>query len=380
MNLAASRGTLVALASIQLLSTIVQPHVRGDTEVPRIVLGPAAKDLVVGPSMNATGRDLRNSEFVGQDLRGAVFDDCDLYNVQIFQCDLSGASFCRSVFRGAKVGECQLKGAVFTDAVVNANGLSERNFAYTLELSPEQLMTTRSYKSKDLRQSVICGLVIGSMTPPTLDFRGANLGQALLKNGDFSKSDFSGARIYQTTFRNCTLTSSQLASTADFARGRLSVQIQARGKNRAGLTGRCDFSEINLRGSTLGAVGPDADFTDTVINDCTISRGLTKTQLYSTKSYKQGNLTNTTWSWIDFSGCNLARLNLTGAEFGQCDFTDASLEDAVISDVNFIAVSSVPWGCKGLTVEQIKSTWNYKHGRMEGIRLPDDVAEALEQE
>ena len=37
-------------------------------------------------------------------------------------------------------------------------------------------------------------------------------------------------------------------------------------------------------------------------------------------------------------------------------------------------------GNKGLTTEQIKSTWNYKHGHMEGIILPKDIADALQQE
>lgn len=33
-----------------------------------------------------------------------------------------------------------------------------------------------------------------------------------------------------------------------------------------------------------------------------------------------------------------------------------------------------------LTVEQIKSTWNYNHGNMKGIKLTAGVAKALEQD
>jgi len=36
--------------------------------------------------------------------------------------------------------------------------------------------------------------------------------------------------------------------------------------------------------------------------------------------------------------------------------------------------------CKNLTLAQIKSTWNYKHGRMEGVELPDELADALKAE
>ncbi len=33
-----------------------------------------------------------------------------------------------------------------------------------------------------------------------------------------------------------------------------------------------------------------------------------------------------------------------------------------------------------LTLEQIKSTWNYQHGRMEGIKFREEFAEALREE
>ena len=33
-----------------------------------------------------------------------------------------------------------------------------------------------------------------------------------------------------------------------------------------------------------------------------------------------------------------------------------------------------------LNLAQIKSTWNYKHGLMEGVELPDELADALKAE
>jgi hypothetical protein len=36
--------------------------------------------------------------------------------------------------------------------------------------------------------------------------------------------------------------------------------------------------------------------------------------------------------------------------------------------------------CTGLTVEQIKSTWNYKNGKMDRIKLPPDIQKALDEE
>jgi hypothetical protein len=39
-----------------------------------------------------------------------------------------------------------------------------------------------------------------------------------------------------------------------------------------------------------------------------------------------------------------------------------------------------PADSPGLTIEQIKSTWNYKNGRMAGVVLPRRVAAALLKE
>ena len=110
-------------------------------EEPSVELSPAAGGLNVGPAMNAVGRDIQGSRFVGQDLRDAIFDGCGLADVRFVECDLSRASF-----KGARLGDatiqgCGLEAADFTDAIVNGlNG----------DLSEKQLVSTRSYKIKDL--------------------------------------------------------------------------------------------------------------------------------------------------------------------------------------------------------------------------------------
>ena len=121
----------------------------------------------------------------------------------------------------------------------------------------------------------------------------------------------------------------------------------------------------------------NADITDATISECAIHRGMTKLQLCSTKNYKDGNLSNSPFSRIDLSGCDLSRQNLTGSTFTECVFTGASFRDAVITNAQF-AIGTTD--CPGLTVEQIKSTWNYKNGRMAGVVLPRRVAEALLKE
>jgi uncharacterized protein YjbI with pentapeptide repeats len=270
------------------------------------------------------------------------------------------------------VGDCQVDGADFTDAVINGNGFNGNELLLRLELSPKQLMSTRSYKTKDLSRCVICA----SKTAPPFDFRKANLRHSWLRGGDFTKSDFTNACLYAATFSNATLAFEQLASTADFRERRLRICL---GPSPVILTGDVDFSGIDLDGSVFRNPSPDWDVTAAKINGCTFRGGLTKTQLSSTRSYREGDLSRVILALCDLSECHLARINFTSARFGQCDFSGADFSDAVITGVDFYTTVnlSVPLGCAGLTADQIRSTWNYKHDRMKGIALPQEVANAL---
>jgi uncharacterized protein YjbI with pentapeptide repeats len=114
----------------------------------------------------------------------------------------------------------------------------------------------------------------------------------------------------------------------------------------------------------------DVNLTDAVIDHTTITN-VTKEQLYSTRSYKEGNLAALYVPWVrdaptpfvefDFSGQNLTGCVLWGP------FTGAVFTDAVITGADL----NHNW--HGLTADQIRSTWNYKHDRMDGVRIPDEL-------
>lgn len=366
MHRLAIRTWPVALAFLAAQLLVVWQSVRADVETPRVVLGPGAKDLVVGPGMNAAGRDLRGCEFVTQDLTGAVFDGCNLYGVRIAGCILKRASFRGAIFTGGDIEVNADEGADFSDATVN--GVRRSSDRFGLELSPAQLMSTWSYKNKDLHQCEIRGSYpYPSREVARFDFRGADLRQATLR-GDLSKSDFTDARVYGAFFGNDSITFEQLASTCDYKHRSLCVRLYTAGKTATALSGKWDFSRINLDGSDLSFPPPDADFTDARINGCTIRNGLTKCQLSSTASFKQGSLTGLRLISGDLSACDLSAINLTDCFFEHCKFGKTNLEDAVITGARFITDESLAKSDR-LTLEQIKSTWNYKHGRMEGIRI-----------
>ncbi|MDR1477930.1 MAG: pentapeptide repeat-containing protein, partial [Planctomycetaceae bacterium] len=71
-------------------------------------------------------------------------------------------------------------------------------------------------------------------------------------------------------------------------------------------------------------------------------------------------------------GLNLSQFNLTGCQF-LGDLTDVNFTDAVISKCDFGWLSNI-------TIDQIKSTWNYKTGRMNGIKLPEEIQKTLDAE
>jgi uncharacterized protein YjbI with pentapeptide repeats len=99
--------------------------------------------------------------------------------------------------------------------------------------------------------------------------------------------------------------------------------------------------------------------------------GITKEQLLTTRDFKFAYVSNVSFSDVDFSHSDFSNMNFSGCYFGMtkhlggngCNFTGVKLTDAVISNCNFR-------GAVNLTAEQIKSTWNYKNGRMTAVILP----------
>ncbi len=364
-------GIMILVVSLPLIrpSRVAMPD--EDTETPRVKLGPWAAGLNVGPGMNAVGKNLKGSEFVGQDLQGAVFAGCDLDGVLFYQCNLTSASFKRARLSGMNITDCRIEGADFADAVINgvvgmSGGLADPPFAvwpHDMRLSDEQFLATRSYKVKDLSRCVISLSGRRSPAAPKWDFRGANLQGALLHHGDFTGCDFTDARIDGIELSVCTVAFEQFASTDNFKNRRALRGARFR---TVRLLGEWSFRGMDLSGTVFeGVDSAKFDFTDADIANCAFGSGIGNPHLRSTRNFKEGDLSHMRFYAFDLSGFDFSGVNLTRSEFSRgCDFTGANFEDAVLTGVRF------GQGVTGLTVEQIQSTWNYKHGRMAGIVLP----------
>ncbi|MDR1479698.1 MAG: pentapeptide repeat-containing protein [Planctomycetaceae bacterium] len=154
-----------------------------------------------------------------------------------------------------------------------------------------------------------------------------------------------------------------------------------------------DFSDFRLSDSIFDVKGglKDCKFDNATIYGCTFA-DISFSQLASTKDFRSGCLTEVTFKCTDFSFTDLSRMTLLRCTFGGepyeireedhdekikihdiCDFEETNLTDAVITLCDFR-------NTKNLTAKQIKSTWNYKQNRMDGVKLPDDVQDKLDKE
>lgn len=365
-NFSPSRLALAPALAVLLVS-VFSTVCRADTEESRYKLGPWVSGLAVGPGMNAVGVNLSGSEFVGMNLSGANFDGCDLYNVTFYQCDLANASFNDTSMTGCYVGDCNWRGARFGDAVIN--GVRAVNPQHHFRLTESQIKATQSYKTKNLSQCLIYGYEEGGQLR-RFDFSGAKLRNAVLQGGDFTACDFSGADISDAAFRACKIASGQLAVTSNFEQGwATGIVFDCK------IEGRPDFSGMKLTGSRFPSPMFDAKFNDAEVGECFFGASVTEEQLRVTRSYRNGDMSGVAFLRIDFSGSDLSRQNLTHCLFSNCDFTGCDMADAVITGVRFTDHRYGP--TRGLTVEQVKSTWNYRHHRMNAIALPEELAEAL---
>ncbi|MDR2346325.1 MAG: pentapeptide repeat-containing protein [Planctomycetaceae bacterium] len=70
--------------------------------------------------------------------------------------------------------------------------------------------------------------------------------------------------------------------------------------------------------------------------------------------------------------------NLSNCKFESVDLTGTDFTNAIITGVQFNGYER--YSAINPTIDQIKSTWNYKNNRMDGIKLPPDIQKELDKE
>ncbi|MBR4751828.1 MAG: pentapeptide repeat-containing protein [Thermoguttaceae bacterium] len=281
--------------------------------------------------------------------------------------------FSNFIFVNARIKNAQ--GCNFTDARFYQN-------CSVTDMTKEQLFSTYNYREKDY----VGGLTLSNAEKDIKSLSGADFSRCRISsltfhNYDVSNVDFTDAFICGTlVFSNCVgLIKEQLESTCNWKNRIYSFSFGVFYPQTGLDWSNTDFSGFRFEtGASLGSGSVEgADFTDSIINYYTLqsNQNVTVEQIKSTWNFKNREMklslgkTDLDWSGTDFSNFTFQGNALDGADVTGADFTDAVFH-------TFYPLQN----CRGLTIEQVKSTRNYKTGHMAGMNLPKEIADQLRAE
>lgn len=211
------------------------------------------------------------------------------------------------------------------------------------------------------------------------DFSGAKLRNVDISELDdsptFVDCDFTGATLTrvpsfdQWTFKDCVLKNVYLADVRAPRYSSLDVNATANVKKYKEFEGvSFDDAPKNLSGFVLTRtefltdVG-GVDFTNARLTSVR-APGLSGRQLAQTVNFREKRYEGLKLQSADFKKYDFSGAMLTNCRFEKLDFTDANFTDAVLTACSFRDV-------QGLTLEQLKSTWNWRAGRLDLLSLDD---------
>ena len=351
-------------------------------------LAPDGAGIDAVPGADLASRDLTGAYLIGASLRSVEVDipgihyhlaQSNLTSTDLTQAELSNANLTGAILTEADFTDANVEGANFGKFLDSFRNLKGTGIALA------QLYSTASYQAKDLSRIRFDNnnLVGGNFTGQNLTnaaFYGATLtaarfSQANLANADFTfatltDADFTGADVRGVNFDKLTdngtgITLAQLYSTASYqARDLTGIRFYFNNLASGNFAGQ-NLTDAHFSGSTL----TDSDFTDADVRgatfDYTTSKGFTSAQLYSTASYKFGNLTGISLDDNDLSGWNFAGQNLTNAVFRNATLTDADFTGASLRKASF----EIYGHGTGISPAQLYSTASYQDHDLREINL-----------
>ncbi len=231
------------------------------------------------------------------------------------------------------------------------------------------------------------------------DLRGANLEETDFVRCWFTGANLTNARTRDSTFNGCDFTDAvingisvmeitplQLKQTSNYKHKVLNGaeiylkeqndlsqgQDLIKHKRENGLS----FSGFDLSDSEIYWWGDEEEWRKISFENATINGSciypMSYEQLASTIDFRTKRI-NGKFSEINFENVDFSHFNLTNTDFFGCNFRNANFTDAVITGCFLLS-------SQGLTIDQIKSTWNYKSGNMQGIELPREIKYILDKE
>ncbi len=325
-------------------------------------------------------------KLVGKDLSGIRINNRTLVDVDLSGSDLHNADFEQTRFLNCSFRNVNFKGVKTLDATFEGCDFTDVWFEDTsLNLTREQFLSSRNLK-EDRALSYFCVDDYPAGYTNNIDYSGFCFNRVTgidAKGGTFTDACF---------LRHCSLynaTKDQLISTWNYKNRNLdSISLQGPKDKMASLSG-LDLSNFRIEDLSFWDYDVSGvNFCDAIIWEMLqffCCSGATKEQLQSTWNWKNRRFdfsfvsTEVDWSNTDFSGftfCHGSSLcgNVAGADFTDAKFLANHRPNEPSSIIRTLE------HCQDLTIEQVKSTWNYKMGKMEGVVLPEEVQHQLDAE
>lgn len=373
--------------------------------------------LFIGIGLDST--DFRGAKAIGTyfggTLEGADFRNANLTNASFTYDPVAFIDFRGANLTGAHFERTSLKNADFTGATVFGARLSVENSPK--DLTAQQLYSTASYQAGLLGPITLAGDM------RTWDFRnqdltgarfdrdsnlegamwaGAKLQQTLFFVNSLTGTDFRAADVRRVMFSASTLDDSNFTgadlSNAEFTQASL-VRVRFDHALLAGTrfvrTDLTDasFIDADLRGadfvfsdSFAGANFSGADIRGADFSYAT-SDGFTISQLRSTRSYQERDLSGVNFEGVNFSGVDLSGIRFAGGDFNRANLAGANLRNADLTGVSFLYADVAGLDLtdavvrradfnnadsEGFTREMLESTASYKSHRLDGIDLSNN--------
>ncbi len=244
-------------------------------------------------------------------LERGYFIGANLYDAYCYRATLISADFSHANLQDANFSRARLDNATFTGADVRAatfDGTVQYGF------TAAQLYSTASYQSGDLGE-----IDLGYNDLTGWNFEGQNLNGAVMENATLTGVNFRGADLRNMWFSDASFTGA-------------------------------DMTDALLQGASFYE-----------------ATGMTAAQLYSTASYKTGDLTKINFAFQDLSGWSFAGKNLSNSGFYRATLANANFSGATVRDVNFEGAVY-----RGFTAAQLYSTASYQAGDLRGIKFGGD--------
>lgn len=315
----------------------------------RVTVGPDATDVKLENGLDLSRRNLSNVrinnvyvcdvDFSGSDLTGA-----DLRFARFQRCKFSNATLKNvSINDSTKFEECDFRGAKLQDVALTSVAVA---------VNPPEDYDKDGMRIRKLEPSD--EEVFENPTFIDCDFTDASLRGVLLDRWTFKDCVFEGVYLADVNARGCP--SLDVSSTANVKKYKEFEGVELDKAPQ-------DLFGAVLTRTSFATVERTVDLTDARLTEVAAS-GLSGRQLAQTANFREKRYNGLRLADANFEKYDFSDAMLTRCRFSRVDFTDADFTDAVLLDCDFRDV-------EGLTLEQLKSTWNWKTDRLDLASFDD---------